>query len=681
MTRTLRPARSRTLLHLLAACCRLAPVAIVVGVFASPAIARAGVAFTAERLRPIETDQVGSGELLWRSERGLVPLPIEGIEVELDVTGPMVRGRLTQRFVNPTSETIDVLYAFPLPERAAVGAMELRVGSRTIVAEVREREEARRTFEQARAEGRKAALVAEQRPNLFTTAAANIGAGERIEVVLEYVEEADWSEGAFRLRFPLTFTPRYGAGAGYDEERSDSTASSASVERVPRARVRVAIAPGLALDEVRSPSHGLRVEQREPGWRLDTGDEPVDADRDFRLEWRPARGRAPSSVVLVEEHDGERYALLMLLPPAATPDAANGLATETLFVVDISGSMAGPSIEQARAALHTALDRLRPGDAFNLMKFDDRQDVFRPDFVEVEPATLDAARAWVDDLATRGGTEIYPALMRAIAMTSTPSTCRSRRIVFVTDGAVENEQEVLRAVVAGLGDVRLHTVAIGHAPNAWLLRKMADAGHGLCAFVGTQNEARNDIARFLERIERPVLEDLHIDLAGAVLDDVLPSVAPDLYAGEPLVVSARLGAGRGGEVARISGLTTDGVYDASLAIPAETPGAAGVAVRWARARVERCMDGLIDGVDPAVVRDEVVALGLAFHLVTRYTSLVAVDHAAVAEASERTVGLGAGLPQGGTDDPLRLRVGLGLLLAGAAVLAALARPRRSSLSS
>jgi Ca-activated chloride channel family protein len=678
MTRTLRPSRSRTLLHLLTACCPLAPVAIVVGVFASPTIARAGVAFSAERLRPIETDQVGSGELLWRSERGLVPLPIEGIEVELDVTGPMIRGRLTQRFLNPTSETIDVLYAFPLPEHAAVGAMELRVGSRTIVAEVREREEARRTFEQARAEGRRAALVAEQRPNLFTTAAANIGAGERIEVVLEYVEEADWSEGAFRLRFPLTFTPRAGADAGDSVDRCESTAATASPDVVPRARVHVSIAPGLALDEVRSPSHGLRVERREPGWRLDTGDEAIDADRDFRLEWRPARGRTTTSILLVEEHDGERYALLMLLPPAATPDAANGLPTETLFVVDISGSMAGPSIEQARAALHTALDRLRPGDAFNLMKFDDAQDVFRPDFVDVAPEALDAARAWVDDLATRGGTDIQAALMRAVSMTSGPSSGRSRRIVFVTDGAVENEQEVLRAVVERLGDVRLHTVAIGHAPNAWLLRKMAAAGHGLCAFVGTQDEARNDIARFLERIERPVLENVHIDLAGAVLDDVLPSVAPDLYAGEPLVVSARLGAGRGGEVARISGLTRHGVYDVALAIPAETPGAAGVAVRWGRARVERVMDGLLEGVDPSIVRAEVIGLGLAFHLVTPFTSLVAVDRDSVEEASERTSRVGSGLPQGGTDDPLRLRIGLGLLLAGAAVLTLL--HRRPSLS-
>ena len=677
MTRTLRPSRSRTLLHLLAACCRLAPVAIVVGVFASPTIARAGVAFTAERLRPIETDQVGSGELLWRSERGLIPLPIAGIEVELDVTGPMVRGRLTQRFLNPTGETIDVLYAFPLPERAAVGAMELRVGSRTIVAEVREKEAARRTYEQARAEGRKAALVAEQRPNLFTTAAANIGAGETIEVVLEYLEEADWSEGAFRLRFPLTFTPRYGADAEDAADTCCSAAAEASPDVVPRAHVRVAIAPGLALDEVRSPSHGLRVEQRQPGWRLDTGDEPVAADRDFRLEWRPERGRVPSSVVLVEEHDGERYALLMLLPPAAAPDASAGLPTETLFVVDISGSMAGPSIEQARDALRAALGRLRPGDAFNLMKFDDTQDVFRPDLVEVEPETLASAQAWVDDLATRGGTDIYAALMRAVAMTSGPASGRSRRIVFVTDGAVANEQEVLRAVVERLGDVRLHTVAIGHAPNSWLLRKMAAAGHGLCAFVGTQDEARNDIARFLERIERPVLENLRIDLAGATLDDLLPSVAPDLYGGEPLVVSARLGAGRGGEVARISGLTRDGTYDVALDIPAATPGAAGVAVRWARARVERSLDGLLEGVDPAVVREEVVALGLAFHLVTSFTSLVAVDRDSVAEASVRTVRIGSGLPAGGTDGPLRTRVGLGLLLAGAAMLALL---RRSSLS-
>ncbi len=661
-------------------------------------------------------DTLGGGDCLWRRGEELIPLPLLDIEVTLNVAGPMLRGTLKQSFLNAGDETIEAIYAFPLPENAAVHAMELRVGERRIVAIVKEKADARRRYEAARAEGRRAALVEQERPNLFTTSVASIPPGEKVTVELVYVQELEFADGRFGLHFPLTITPRYlpagmrptilpaTAGAPEGPANPASVIDGARVTppfrphgdpASPRARIDVNLTIGMPLDSLDSTSHAVKTRETEPGrWRVSTRETDVLADRDFRLEWRPSAGAEPTSAIFLEEGEsGDAHALLMVLPPVA--DAQPRRPTDTLFVVDISGSMDGPSIQAVRVALLAALERMSPEDRFAFLLFNHEQRLYAESFLDANRENLSRARRWVERLSTDGGTEIHAALVRALLFSSeaaraeSPDSGRLRRMVFLTDGAVGNEAEVLGTVAESLGETRIHAIGIGPAPNRYLLRRLALLGRGSVAFLDEGAGTAPRMREFLARFERPLFTDLWLGWEGLVVDEVYPARLPDLHAGEALFVSARMAPGSATGTAVIEGAFggTTQSKRLPLAAAARLPEGAGLGLRWARAKVGSLMDGLHHGAEPARVREQVVALALEHKLVTRYTSLIAEERHPVVEGPGRTARVPGALPRGstlmdrgrlprgGTDAPLRRLLGAGF--AALALGLALAARRRS----
>lgn len=606
---------------------------------------------------------LGAGDLLWRSPGGLAPLPALGSEVELTVTGPLVRGRLVQRFVNGTGRTIEAVYAFPLPELAAVDGLEVQVGERRIVGVVREKEEAQRTYDTAKAEGKTAALVQQRRANLFTASIAHVLPGERVEVHLAWLQEVAPEDGRFAVAIPLTSTPRCPAQSTEGGESTEISFLGTGDPAFPTATVSVRFAPGTPAADVTSASHRLSQD----GATMTTGQVP--ADRDFLLTWTlPEKETATGTLFVEEREDGGRYGLLLLAPPAGDGEA--GLPTRTLFVVDISGSMAGPPLEQAKQALLRALDRLRPSDELALIRFDDTSEALWETFQPAASGDLDTARRWVEGLASRGGTDIEGALRHAMKLTAEHPSPVPTRIVLVTDGAVDDEAEVVAEVAKSLGDARLHVLGIGAAPNRALVRQVAAFGRGTCAFVDRIEHVAESTDRFLDRLERPALTDLEISWSGAAPLDLRPFPLPDLYLGQTLAVSLRLAPGPLPGAPTLRGRR--GVEDVTVSLP--PPVAAdlggGVATRWARAAVEGALDRLAKGADAAEVRREVVDLGTTFSIVTPYTSFVAVDMTPrAAGVTPETLRLAGGmpagmLPQGGTDGPRRLLLASLLAIAG-----------------
>jgi len=654
---------------------------------------------------------IGAGQLLWKSARGLIPLPVVDITVNLDVTGVMARGSLTQTFSNPTDEPIEAVYLFPLPEGAAVDTMEMRIGDRRVVAVVQEKAEAKKTYETAKREGKKASLVDQRRPNLFSTALANINPGEIVEVTIEYVEEVDYENGEFALSFPLTYTPRFvpavqrahaaGAadtavhsGVAVHADQTQTEAARAAVETIPAvndgcfvpaasptvplARITATIRTAAPIDDLNSASHSIRIEEDSGTWRVEPDTELVAADRDFVLRWKLRRGAEPEGRVFIEERNGEKYALLMLVPPTAESEAGWGLPTTTLFIVDISSSMDGASIRQARQALLAALDSLRPGDSFNLLRFNSQSEPYSEGFQAVTGPAIDQAKAWVAALQTSGGTDIASAVMRGLGMMAASDPWPAQRVILITDGAVSNEEEVFRRVSADLGKARFHVIGIGSAPNRFLMRRLALYGRGACEFINSIGEVGERMTRLLGRIDRPVLTDLSLDWEGATPREVYPQHLPDLYAGEPLYVSLRLDPGSEVTRAVLGGRLADGTLRTELEVTSDAPAGSGVAARWARARVRSALDRLHRGADAGLIRAEVIEVARAFNLVTRYTSLVAVEElrTATGEWTTRAIPaglprgstlLGATLPQGGTHGPLMVVAGLLLLILATAL--------------
>jgi Ca-activated chloride channel family protein len=439
----------------------------------------------------------------------------------------------------------------------------------------------------------------------------------------------------------------------------------------------VTIDAGFPLESVRSPSHAIEVTTEGRVATVVPAGQPVLADRDLVLRWKPRAQQAPDAAILVEDREDGRYALLMLMPPAPDLAADTGLSTDTLFVVDVSGSMAGPSIEQARETLLAALERLRPDDAFNLLRFSDRSEPFRDGPRAATAPTVEEARRWVLDLEAGGGTEIVAALVRGLELIGQEDGGRARRIVLITDGAVADEEEAYREVARRLGDVRLHVVGIGSAPNRHLMRELAELGRGACELIASIDEVGERMDAFLSRLERPVLTDVALDWGGAPPVESYPERLPDLYAGTPLYVSLELGLAHPGTRAMLSGRTALGRSETELAVDGLAPRGSGIATRWARAKVEALLDGLRAGAAVEEVRPQVVELAREFNLMTPYTSLVAVEELATAAgpsracrvASARPFGsqLGGELAQGGTDGPLLTLVGLSLTAVAVAI--------------
>jgi Ca-activated chloride channel family protein len=632
-------------------------------------------------------DEVGGGTLfVQRPGGGVAPLPLLQTDVDLQVTGMVARTRLVQRFANPSDVWVEGVYLFPLPEMAAVDHLDMRIGERLIEGQIRERAQARRSYEKARNEGRKASLVEQERPNLFTASVANIGPGEVVEVAIEYQETVRYRDGRFRLRLPLVAAPRYVPGAGEDPTAATPaalplppTAAVPDAARIAaplwnldegshnRLRLRVELDAGVPLSSLVSPSHVVFAQELAAGrQRLYLEDL---ADRDFVLEWTPEPGSEPRVALFAEPNGPGADVLLMVMPPESG-EAAPRLTREVVFVIDVSGSMGGTSIRQARAALLLALERLAPGDRFNVIRFNDGHRALFPASVPADPAKLERARAWVKGLEAGGGTDMLPALRRALA--GDDGRADVRQVVFITDGSIANEVELFRVLHTDLGRSRLFPVGIGSAPNGYFLERAARFGRGTSTFIATPPEVQTKMRELFARLENPVLADVEVLWGDEV--EMWPERVPDLYLGEPVVVTARIPRFVGEVVVR----GRRGRVPWEVRVPL-APGAPerGVGVLWARSKIAALMNSLATGAEPDAVRSAVLSVALEHHLVSKYTSLVAVDvtpsrpgrealHRS-AVPSNRQAGWSAGvLPRTATPAPL-LRV-LGLLLLGGATL-------------
>ena len=435
-----------------------------------------------------------SGALLLKSEAGYTEAVRLGIDVDLTVSGPTIRGRVTQIFRNPTNDWIEAIYVYPLSEGGAVDSLKMVIGDRIVVGDIKERQAARIAYEQAREAGRKAALTEQERPNIFTNSVANIGPGETVLVQIEYQEPVRQSGGEFSLRIPLVVAPRFnpapvvqsvdlrpgenGWGASVTDPVPNRTDPVPDRDRItppvldpalnapvnPTA-IKVRLGAGFALGEVKSHHHAIRLDRVDDATRLVTlAEGPVPADRDFELTWKPAAGKAPS-VGLFRERVGDADYLLAFITPPTVDQAQKPLPREVIFVIDNSGSMGGTSMVQAKASLIYALGRLRPADRFNVIRFDDTMDTLFADTVPADGEHLGRARTFVSALEARGGTEMVPPMRAALTdrRGSDGGFVRQdfvRQVVFLTDGAIGNEQQLFDTIAAMRGRSRVFTYCL-----------------------------------------------------------------------------------------------------------------------------------------------------------------------------------------------------------------------------
>jgi len=628
-------------------------------------------------------------------------------EMAVDVSGPVAEVRLRQIFRNDGPASAEAAYLFPAPPEAAVHAMRIRIGERVIDGVLQERAAARRTYEAAKREGRRAGLVEQQRPNLFTTAFANVPAGATVSVELAFQSRAQRVEGAYELSLPQVVTRRYTPPLQVAVDAPEEDLWRRFVERLADAAaidisqnvgvgerdmrtgghaldLLVRLKPGAALAEVASPTHAIDVRPAEgedgPAYLVRFADGAQRAQEDVILRWTPEAGEDPAAAVFVEERPDGVYLLGQILPPSGEAMVGRTPPRDVTFILDRSGSMHGEAMAQAKRALAQAIDQLTPQDRFDVIRFDERYDRLFGRLTAAAPAVRDAALAVLADTQADGGTEMAAPLAEALAERGAARALR--QIVFLTDGAVGNEVDLFAMVARDLAEARLFTIGLGPAPNDWFLRKAAEFGRGASLRIADLAEAEPRMAAFYRRIAQPALTDLSLMTegdAGAVIR--YPTRTPDLYAGAPVVFAMKLDR-------MPDGVMLTGARDGrpfSLNVPsARFQPADGIARAWARKRIAALMDRLPLGVDEAAVREAVLETAFAHGLMSRWTSFVAVETRAVPQQDAARDGARSGsrlaLAVSGPATALgldrRAAVGLGLILTGLLLFLLLRAPRR-----
>ncbi len=502
---------------------------------------------TNETIDPYQS-QHGSVWLLPDNGIYLEALQIQ-TDVDYEITGPIARARVRQQFTNNSGFWAEGLYVFPLPEKSAIDQYRMVIGERIIEGRIKERTLAKKTYQKAKAAGRKASLVEQQRPNVFTTALANIAPGETITVEFEYQQLLDYRDGGYRLRFPMVVGPRYNAkqplaGNAIDKNNKQET-SSVYTETHPHnrtlnpTRIHVLLDAGVNLAELKSPHHKIDIFQTsETRFSISTIGDNIYADRDFELLWQPELYDQPQLTAFNETTDEGSYTMISLLPPETSFAQQKIPARDVIFVLDISGSMSGTSIKQAKASLKTALDGLTPVDRFNIIWFNDRSGSLFPKAVEASFEYKNYAKIYIEQLHADGGTEMLPALK--LALSKQEEFSRFRQVIFLTDGNISNETELFNVIKKQLGNGRLFTIGIGSAPNSYFMRKAARHGRGTFTYIGDINEVQKKTIALLKKLESPALINIQLDINSAIKEkdqyEIFPSVIPDLYAGEPLTL-------------------------------------------------------------------------------------------------------------------------------------------------
>jgi Ca-activated chloride channel family protein len=585
----------------------------------------------------LSPDQVKVGSLLLKMQTGYTAATRMNTDIDATVSGLVARVRVRQEFRNQGVDWVEGVYVFPLPDTAAVDRLRMHIGERLIEGEIREKEKAKKAYEAAKAAGQKASLVEQQRANLFTTAVANIGPGETVSIEIEYLETLQIDEGIFSLRFPLTLTPRYIPGTPLPDRNgsgwSADTTSVPDASRITPAVVAASnghkvtfhaeLSAGVPLEYVASRYHPINVDRNGDRYIIDLSDAGVAMDHDLEITWRPVPDSAPRAMMFTESIGGEPHVLMMMLPPDDLSAPPPPMLRDLIFVIDTSGSMHGTSLTQAKRALTMALNGLRPGDRFNVIQFNSVTSELFPKSVPATTNNADIARRYVAGLEANGGTEMRPALQQAL---STPvSESHLRQIIFITDGSVGNEDELFTLIEGQLGSARLFTVGIGSAPNSLFMRKAAEAGRGTFTIISALHEVNEKMGRLFRKLEQPQLTDIAVEWPAGVAAEMYPDIVPDLYAGEPVFVRARLsGEVRNSDIVTVRGNSSTGTWGAEMSVEI-SEASPGVGALWARARIGDLMDEKRRGADEEKIRKSVIETALAHHLVSKYTSLVAVD--------------------------------------------------------
>ena len=577
-------------------------------------------------------------EIQSSGETSVETFPLRNTDTQVRIAGVIAEVTIRQTYVNTGSGVIEATYLFPASTRAAVHGMEMKIGERLVKAKIQEKQKAKATFEKAKAEKKSAALLEQNRPNVFEMSVANILPGDQVEVTLHYSEILRPEEGTYEFVYPSVVGPRYSNRKSSSPDAAQhgwvQNPYLANEAKAHPAKVETGFAfdlelkAGMPIQSLACASHQVEINYQGKDAATIELDGMAAADRDVIVRYRLTDQKISSGLLIHEGAEGgENFFLLNVQPPKRVLPA-NIPPREYIFVIDVSGSMSGFPLNLAKDLFRDLIGGLRPEDSFNILAFAGSSSILAEKSL---PATLDNVKRGIRFIEGRrggGGTELVNALQKSIRLPGSDRSSRS--ILVITDGYISMEADAFELVRNELGKANLFAFGIGSSVNRHLIEGLAHVGMGEPFVVTEPAEAKPVAKRLRNYIATPVLTNIKVEATGVRLLDTEPRSVPDVFAARPLTLTGKWTDGKRGMI-KVSGLTGGGEtftqefsFEDAAEAGVDNPG---LSALWARERVRALADFALLTKDSETVK-EVTNLGLTYSLMTPYTSFVAVDEVA-----------------------------------------------------
>ena len=567
-------------------------------------------------------------------------MPLKSTRAYVQITGNIANVKVEQVYKNESEKSLDAIYIFPGSTRAAVYKLDMTIGKRVIHAIVQEREQARKDFERARREGKRATLLEQDRPNVFKTEVANIRPGEEIKVEMYYTEHLEYRDKIYEFVYPTAVGPRY---SNDNEEYVQKSIEQLMSKHQPQFNIDVVIDGAIPAQMIASSSHAISMKKASHTSTIVSMQNPLDEKlgKDFILRYS-LQGENVLGGLTLYEHNDEKFFLLMMQPPKK-PAESLIMPREYIFIVDVSGSMNGYPLEVSKTILRKLISSLKPYDRFNVLLFESSNDMLSEVSLPATPENIQKAIKVIDRQRGSGGTELYPALKAAFNYKDPRLDDYARTFIIATDGFVSVESKAFQLIKDNLNKANFFPLGIGTNVNRHLIEGMAWAGASEPFIIENQTQAEEIGNRLIQTITQPLFTKIDVDWGDFQVYDTYPQQIPDIFSDRPIVLFGKYKGAAKGEI-KLKGQTGTGEFTIRFPIASATR-TKNQALRylWARNKIKYLSDYApffdenyygYSETSSNKYKKEVTELGLKYNLLTAYTSFLAVDDEHAKEKAE-----------------------------------------------
>ncbi|EKE28894.1 MAG: hypothetical protein ACD_2C00267G0006 [uncultured bacterium (gcode 4)] len=562
----------------------------------------------------------------------IAALPLKRTSVDARISGFVSRTYVTQEFQNPYKKPIEATYSFPLPHEASVDSMEMLVWDKKIIWRIDTRKEAERKYLEAKNNGQTAALLNQERPNIFTQKVANIMPGDNIKIKISYFEVLRYENWKYNYIFPMVVWPRYNPASVKDASNIESPTIKAGYREWHTIDLKLNILAWVNIRWLKSNSHDVNVRKiNDSQAEITLKNASEIPNKDFSFIYDVA-SESPQIGFLIHKVASEKdWYFALIAEPQKSPKQSEIRDKEIVFVLDTSGSMTWRPIETVKKAMRKAISNLGPNDSFNVYNFNTQVFTLFPASKLADWSAKDEWLKYVENLEAWGGTMMDQPFMEALKNTW-DSWDRMRIILWMMDWDIWNESEILSIIKTWLGQNRLFMLWVDAAANRYLIDKMAESWNWKATYVLGEDNIDEKVDEFYGNFASPVLTDIKVDWDWLSVTDVMPGRFADLYAGQPLHVYGKYSAGAFLDSLdkerniRITAKRWNEAYSQTIKInfKKEEKENSSIAAFWARQKIDDIYRENSFMPNPKL-EEEVTALGLKFSIMSEFTSFIAID--------------------------------------------------------